>query len=230
VPEQRTGPLRRIEVIVVLAVIIGVFVYQVTLGPAEVAFAFEYGAIPTRLASAWASFREQGMSPEVLRALRTLVTANFLHADIKHIAMNGLFYWVFGNAVAQVAGRVLFPVIFLLAGCVAVVVHARVAAGSDIPMVGASGAIAGLEGAYFVFALRWRPPNVEVWPLAGPVAPTRLAFAALVFFALDTQALFGRVRDTVAYGAHVGGFLGGAFVALTIASLWKGPKRPASRV
>ena len=143
----------------------------------------------------------------MLAAALPLVTANFLHAGFMHLAMNMLFFWIFGNALSEAVGRVVFLALYVLGGMVAVLVYVRTNPTSEIPMVGASGAIAGLEGAYFVFAYRWELPHAHVWPLDGPVAPWRLALVALVGFFLDTTAFLesGARHDTVAYGAHVGG-------------------------
>jgi membrane associated rhomboid family serine protease len=88
-------------------------------------------------------------------------------------------------------------------------------------MVGASGAIAGLEGAYFTLVVRWEVPHATVWPLDGPVPAGRLALLAAINFVLDTGAFIGHSDQPVAYGAHVGGFLGGAFVAMVISTVWR---------
>jgi membrane associated rhomboid family serine protease len=221
--------IQSLEVIVVIAVTAAVFGYEQSLGPiSRMTFDETYGAVPTRMWDAWRAMREGGVSAEVLRAAAPLLTANFLHADVMHIAMNMLFLWVFGNVVRQVAGRTLFLVLYLLAGIVAVLVHVRTNPTSDVPMVGASGAIAGLEGAYFAFAFRWEVPHASVWPLEGPQPPWRLAIVALLNFFTDTTAFFGRARDSVAYGAHVGGFLGGAILAMIVASLWRPKWRGAT--
>jgi membrane associated rhomboid family serine protease len=183
-----------------------------------------YGAVPSMMWDAWTSFRESGMSRDVLERAMPLVTANWLHADIAHISANMLFLWIFANVVAETAGPALFLLIYMLSGMVAVLVYVRTNPESDIPMIGASGAIAGLEGAFFAFSFRWEIPNASVWPLDGPVPASRLALVALLNFGLDTSAFFGRSRENVAYGAHVGGFVGGALIAMTIASLYR-PKR-----
>jgi len=170
---------------------------------------------------AWRSFRENGLDRDVLRAALPLLTANFLHADGMHIGMNMVFFWIFGNVVSQVTGRAVFLALYLLGGIVAVLVHVRTNPGSDVPMIGASGAIAALEGAYFVFFYRWELPYATVWPLDGPQPPARLGLVALVSFALDSQAFFGHAHGGVAYGAHVGGFVGGGLLAMIVATVWR---------
>jgi membrane associated rhomboid family serine protease len=210
------------EVILLIAVNAAVFAYEQSLGPAaEMALVHRFAAVPAAMWDAFYALREHGLTRDVLVAAMPLVTANYLHADVAHIGMNMLFLWMFGNVVSQVAGRWLFLALYLLAGIIAVLVYVRTNPGSETPMVGASGAIAGLEGAYFVFVFRWELPPVRVWPLDGPVAPARLAFLAILNFAIDTHAFFGGLRNTTAYGAHVGGFVGGGLLAMTIATFWR---------
>ena len=213
----------RFEVVAVMVLTALVWGYDQSLGPVgSMLLSEKYGAVPVRMVDAWHTAREQGLSAVpggVLAAAMPLVTANYLHAGFMHLAMNMLFFWIFGNALSEAAGRVLFLLLYLLGGMVAVLVYVRTNPTSEVPMVGASGAIAALEGAYFVFAYRWELPHAHVWPLDGPVAPWRLGVVALIGFFLDTRAFFGRVHDSTAYGAHVGGFLGGALLAMVAAGV-----------
>jgi membrane associated rhomboid family serine protease len=212
----------RFEVVAVMVLTAAVWGYDQSLGPlGSLLLSEQYGAVPVRMVAAWHTLREQGWSPGLLAAALPLVTANYLHASFMHLAMNMLFFWIFGNALSEAVGRVLFLLLYLLGGMIAVLVYVRTNPTSEIPMVGASGAIAALEGAYFVFAYRWELPHAHVWPLDGPVAPWRLGVVALIGFFLDTQAFLGRVHDSTAYGAHVGGFLGGALLAMIVASAWR---------
>lgn len=217
---------QRIDVFVVLAVTVAVFAYQSSLSPlARDAFDDRFGAVPTTMWGAWHAFRDHGLDAAILRDALPLITANFLHADVMHIGMNMLFFWIFANIVSQVTGRAVFLALYLLGGMAAVLVFVRTNPAGEIPMVGASGAIAALEGAYFVFFFRWELPPATVWPLDGPQPPARLGIVALISFALDSQAFFGHAEGTVAYGAHVGGFVGGGLLAMIVASF----RRPTFR-
>lgn len=205
-----------------LVITVLVWGYDQSLGPAaSAAFDETWGAVPARMWAAWGALRQGGVDRDVLLAAVPLLSANFLHASFMHLAMNMLFFWVFGNALAEAVGRVLFPVVYLLAGIIAVLVYVRTNPNSEIPMVGASGAIAGLEGAYFVLVFRWELPHPRVWPIEGPIQPWVLGVVALVNFFMDSQAFFARVQGTTAYGAHVGGFVGGALLAMAITGLWR---------
>jgi membrane associated rhomboid family serine protease len=229
----RAGHFHRFEVVAVLVLTTLVWGYDQSLGPTRsMLFDERFGAVPLRMWDAWQAFREGGLSREVLEAALPLVTASFLHAGFAHLAMNMLFFWIFGNALSEAAGRATFLAIYLLGGVLAVAVYVRTNPGSELPMVGASGAIAALEGAYFAFAYRWELPHASVWPLDGPVAPWQLGLLALLNFFVDSRAFFGRVDDTTAYGAHVGGFIGGALLAMVVATFWRPEwrRRPGRQV
>jgi membrane associated rhomboid family serine protease len=215
------------EVIVLLAINVLAFAYQSSLDRmARAAFDDRFGAVPSVMWSAWRYLRAHGVERDVLLAGLPLVTANFLHADVMHIGMNMLFFWIFANVVSQVTGRALFVVLYLLAGVIAVLVFVRTNPEGEAPMVGASGAIAGLQGAYFVFFYRWELPPATVWPLDGPQPPARLGLVALVSFAIDSSAFFGHAQTQVAYGAHVGGFVGGGLLAMLLATFYRPRFRP----
>jgi len=219
-----------LDVALLLALTVAVFAYQSSLDLGQ-RWAFEerFAAVPSTMWDAWHAFRAGQLDRDVLLAALPLLTANFLHADFMHIGMNMVFFWIFGNVVSQVTGRAVFVGLYLLGGIIAVLVHVRTNPGSEVPMLGASGAIAALEGAYFVFFYRWELPYATVWPLDGPQPPARLGLVALVSFALDSSAFFGRAQGTVAYGAHVGGFVGGGLLAMVVATVWRPTfRRPAS--
>jgi membrane associated rhomboid family serine protease len=217
-------PRRRFQSFEVLAFIlinIIVFFHQEALTPINrIAFDDRYGAVPVLMGNAWSAFRESGLHRAELLAALPLVTANYLHADVGHIGGNMIFFWIFGSVLSRTVGRTLFILTYVLAGMIAVLVYVHTNPTSEAPMIGASGAIAGLEGAYFTFVLRWEVPHANVWPFAGPVPAMNLAFLAIVNFVLDTGAFVGHSAGHVAYGAHVGGFLGGALVAMVVASFW----------
>jgi membrane associated rhomboid family serine protease len=223
-PGNIGGMARRfqgLEVIAIILLTIAVFVHEASLGPIQrILFDERYGAVPSTMWEAWRNFQEVGLRHDVWVAALPLITANYLHASVEHIGGNMLFFWVFANVLSQAVGRVLLLVIYVLAGMVAVLVYVHASPTSDAPMIGASGAIAGLEGAYFTLVFRWDLPEVRVWPLSGAVAPARLAFLAVLNFILDTGSFLGHSQERIAFGAHVGGFLGGALLAMIIATVW----------
>ena len=90
---------------------------------------------------------------------------------------------------------------------------------SDIPIIGASGAVCGLEGVYLTLALRWPLRWPDVWPIAHPIPPLQLGLFAALGAALDIYSLTSGA-ERIAYGAHVGGFLSGLVIATVITQIF----------
>ncbi len=156
------------------------------------------------------------------------LTANFLHGGWEHLIGNMWFLWLAGFVLEDVWGRPLYAAFYLIAGAAALQIHAWTNAGSTIPTVGASGAVAALMGAFLV---RFPKMKIEmVWVLWFSIAkllrtgnPFRyLRFKASAYWLLPLwlvqEIFFGSVsgNDGVAHWAHVGGFVFGALVALAI--------------
>jgi len=138
----------------------------------------------------------------------------FLHGGLLHIASNMLYLFIFGDNVEDRLGHVRFLVFYLLCGIVAGITHIVVNANSDVPSIGASGAIAGVLAAY----LRLFPhAQVRTLIFIGPlVLVPRIAAAFLIIFWFATQFLsgimsLGATNETsgVAVWAHIGGFIAG---------------------
>jgi len=147
-----------------------------------------------------------------------IVSGMFLHASWLHVLGNMLFLWIFGNNVEDVMGRLRFLVFYLAAGFAAaltqtaVTLHFAGVGSASVPTVGASGAIAGVLGAYFVLL-----PHARVVTLLFgfiPVPISALVFLGLWFFFQLWEGGFSLVHPSagggVAFAAHVGGFVFGA--------------------
>ncbi len=150
----------------------------------------------------------------------TLFTSMFLHGGLLHLLGNMLFLWIYGDNVEHRLGGILFVVWYLVTGAAATLFHAAFASGSPVPLVGASGAISGVLGFYFM----WFPHNrvrvliflfffVRVF-----VFPARLVLGFYIVVSnilpfLVTQSQGG---GGVAHGAHIGGFLAGLAVAFVM--------------
>lgn len=142
--------------------------------------------------------------------LLTLFTSIFLHANILHILGNVLFLWVFGPRVEHTFGPWRFMIYYLLWGLCASITQIIVMPDSGVPMLGASGAIAGVMGSFFLLhpaarieaivpPLYWFPFNVPAWLLLG------MWFLLQIFF----------VQPGVANWAHAGGFLAGMLTVMS---------------
>ncbi len=151
----------------------------------------------------------------------TLFTAMFLHAGLLHLAGNMLFLWICGDNVEHRLGRIRFLAAYVGTGVAATLFHATLAGRSTLPLLGASGAIFGVAGIYFL----WFPRNrLRVWVMLFPFfmnvvrIPARpvLGFYVLVQDLLPFLTSLGARGGSVAHGAHIGGFVGGLLVAWLI--------------
>ncbi len=153
-----------------------------------------------------------------LHTWETLFTSQFIHAGWAHIIGNMLFLWVFGDNIEDVLGSVLYPIFYLGSGVIAAVAQAVVQGPSDIPAIGASGAIAGVLGAYIVL-YPWNRVSV-LFPVF--ILLTTIEIPALVVigwwfiqqFLYGFAALSETAAGGIAFWAHIGGFVGGAIMIL----------------
>ena len=142
-----------------------------------------------------------------------LLTYMFVHGSIWHLLGNMVFLFVFGDNVEDALGHVRFIVFYLLCGVIAAVVHSAVTVSPDVPLIGASGAIAGVIGAYVVLH-----PNVRVWVLFPvPVVsflPLRFSAAFVIGMWIMYQIASGILltAEATAWWAHVGGFFAGVLL------------------
>ena len=141
----------------------------------------------------------------------TLISYMFLHGDIFHIGGNMLFLWVFGDNVEDAMGHWRFLAFYLLCGIFAGLAHSWMAPDSGIPLIGASGAVAGIVAGYLMLH-----PKVTVWVLFLRIIPLKVsALLALgLWIAMNfAMALMPEVGP-VAWWAHVGGIVAGAVLVV----------------
>jgi membrane associated rhomboid family serine protease len=140
----------------------------------------------------------------------TLVTSQFLHGDWLHLIFNMLFLWVFGNNIEDRLGRIRFLPFYLLCGAIAGVAQSAADGDSPVPLIGASGAISGVLGAYLVLY-----PRIRVWSIVLPLFFLPFRLPAWVWLAIYLVLQIIYLGDSagggdVAYLAHIGGFVAGA--------------------
>jgi membrane associated rhomboid family serine protease len=144
----------------------------------------------------------------------TYITYMFLHGDIWHLAGNMLFLWVFGDNVEDALGHVRFLVFYLLCGIAGAFLHGVIAPDSQAPLIGASGAIAGIVAAYVMLH-----PRVRLWVLVFMRIPLPLpAWIAIALwigfqFVMFLASLAAN-EDQISWAAHVGGIIAGAVLVL----------------
>ena len=205
-----------------------VFLYELSLSTIDVGRFFQdWGVIPVQLVD-WLE------SPSVVEEPSTVVTSMFIHGGWLHLIGNMLFLWVFGDNVEDAMGHVRYLVFYLLAGLAATTLQVFIDQESFIPMVGASGAIAGVLGAYLV--LYPRATVSVVIPLLWFFGAFPVPAAFLIIFWFLLQLLSGvaslgaaaGVTEGIAFWAHVGGFIAG--VVLVGAFRHQKPRRRSPTV
>jgi len=210
IPYKDLVPSRRFPFMTVLLIAINVlvFLYQVVLPePVATRFVYQYAVIPLEFRLGHNAEISPGIPPFL-----SIFTAMFLHGGWLHLIGNMLYLWIFGDNVEEVLGPFRFPIFYLLCGVVASLVQIYSNFRSDIPALGASGAIAGILAAY----IRLYPKaKVAVlvpvfYFLRSVILPAWLVLG-LWFLIQILEAHMLPVKDTggVAYFAHIGGFVAG---------------------
>ena len=234
IPLRDANPTRRFP-IVTIALIVACFAawaYELGLlatGPDALdAFITHWGVVPSDVSSAL------GGGDVAAMAVATLFTSQFLHGGWLHILGNMLYLWIFGNNVEDWLGRFRFVLFYLAGGAVAALTQVAITPTSDIPTIGASGAIAAVLGAYLVLFPRARITTLVFlgffYQLINVPALVVLAFW-FVLQLIDGLASLGvtEVTGGVAVFAHIGGFLFGVVIALGVRAIRAGRARPADR-
>ena len=185
-----------------------VFVWQQSLGEQGIVqVATSAGVIPvTILGGAKLPAELAWMPPEV-----TLLTYMFLHGDWWHLIGNMLFLWVFGDNIEDAMGPIRFLIFYLLCGVAAGLAHVYANVGSEVPLIGASGATAGIVGAYLMLY-----PRVKMWSLAFMRIPLKLPAWVIIGAWIGTQIFFivSGIQDGTAWWAHIGGFAAGVLLVV----------------
>lgn len=205
-----------IVTIFIITVNIAVFIYQMMQGNAQ-AFAYRFGAIPWEIVhfQELPDLKTEFRSP--IPNILTLITSMFLHGGILHIVGNMLYLGIFGDNVEALTGHVRFLWFYIICGIAAALTHIAFSQNSVLPMVGASGAISGVLGAYFI-----RFPRAKVHMLFFFIIIIRVirvpAFAMLgIWFLLQLFSSFtdhNTAEGGVAWFAHIGGFIAGMILIL----------------
>jgi membrane associated rhomboid family serine protease len=195
-----------------------VFLYEISLGAPQLESFFRaWAVVPRELTASLEGQLVVAGPPELL----TLVTSQFLHGGFLHVAGNMLYLWIFGNNVEDRMGHTRFLIFYLLCGVLASLAQWFFSSGSDIPSLGASGAIAGVMGAYIL-----KFPQAKILtliPLGFFITTFRVPALFFLGFWFVQQALYGVASldaptnigmesGGVAYWAHAGGFVVGALL------------------
>ena len=234
IPLRDDNPTRRVPVLTVLLILANVGIYflvqpqGMAASESEAArFSFQYAAIPCEIitgeplsedelptTATQADNCQPGGTPVFAdkQVWLAVLFSMFFHGSLLHLGGNMLFLWVFGNNIEDHLGAARYLVFYLVAGIVATGAHVAIQPDSTIPLVGASGAVAGVMGAYLVWF-----PNAPIL--------TAFFFFIILFREISAKWLLGfwfvsqffvNPNAGVAWMAHVGGFLFGVAVGLLV--------------
>jgi membrane associated rhomboid family serine protease len=227
IPLRDDNPTLRLAVLTIGLIVLNalVFLYQLTLSGGvdavtfteDFAFACEFGVVPEHIVNDPAG----AANPCVHESLAhpgwvSLISHQFLHGEWLHLGGNMLFLWIFANNIEDRLGRIRFLPFYLLCGAIAAGGQILVDPSSEIPLIGASGAISGMLGAYLVLYPRKKILTlVYVFPLNIPAWAWLGIYFGMQFLLLGGSATAG--GGGVAYMAHIAGFIAGAALILPFA-------------
>jgi membrane associated rhomboid family serine protease len=206
IPIRDDNPVRGIPVATILTILacMAVYLWQISLPPQSKQAAITLlGFMPALLFGHGSIEGDPWVSPA-----GSIFTAMFLHGGFFHLAGNMLYLWIFGDNVEDRMGRGRFVAFYLICGAIAALTQALPDTRSTVPMIGASGAVSGVLGAYVVLYPR---ANVLVaMPFLLARVPALIVLGLWFVGQLVSSMLAEPGAGGVAFMAHVGGFIGGA--------------------
>jgi len=220
IPLKDNVPTRTFPIITITLVLVNILVFLWSLMLADglgQRVVHTYALIPKELLVA------ATVSPALLPYnILTIFTSMFLHGGILHLGGNMLYLWIFGNNVEDAVGHSRFILFYLFSGVAAALVQCSVDPGSTVPMIGASGAVSGILGAYLLLYPRAKVKTlIFIFVFITTIDIPAMVLLSLWFF---VQIIFSHGQG-VAWFAHIGGFL---FGLVTIKLFTRGMRpRPA---
>jgi membrane associated rhomboid family serine protease len=220
IPLKDENPIRITPYITYILIAINVltFGYELSLNPSQLNLFFHvFALVPQELTASFGGVVVGQDVPEFL----TLISSQFLHASFAHIAFNMLFLWIFGNNIEEKLGKINYLIFYLGCGVLAALSQWFFSAMSDVPSLGASGAIAGVMGAYI---LKFPQAKIVTLVPLGFLFPIfripAIYFLGFWFLeqalngiaSLEVPTSVGMENGGVAYWAHAGGFIFGAIL------------------
>lgn len=190
-----------------IAICVVVFLWQLSLGQAGNAAIYGFGMIPARL---FGGAELSAAIPQVSPPL-TVITSMFMHGGFLHLGGNMLYLWIFGDNVEDSMGHFRFLVFYIVCGAIAALAQAGVDPTSTIPLIGASGAISGVLGAYILLHPRAMVRTLVILVVFITIINVPAVIVLGIWFVM--QFLSAAATPTgaggVAFWAHVGGFVAG---------------------
>lgn len=210
IPIKDENPTETFPFVTIFLIVVNIliFLWEKSLSPFALEVVFrEFGLVPAKI---W------GLIESVIPPFVSLFTCMFLHAGFFHLAGNMLYLWIFGNNVEDKLGHLRFLMFYLMCGIAATFFHSVIYPKSVVPLVGASGAISGVLGAYLIeFPMARIVTLVFIFFFITTVKVPAFLFIGLWFFMQYIQgltALAGGIPTGVAWFAHIGGFITGIII------------------
>lgn len=221
IPFKDDNPTRLFPFLTIAFIAVNTVIYflQIFAAPNPVRTAFAYGAIP--------HFLLTFTTVQPIHPFLTVFTSMFMHGSLLHLISNMLYLWIFGNNIEDRLGHVRFIIFYTLCGLAAAYSHAITSPSSTVPMIGASGAVSGILGAYVLLFPRAKVHTLIF--LGFFVQVVRLPAVFVIGFWIVIQFINGMVSKGVAshggiaWFAHIGGFIAGiAMIRLFMVKRKKG--------
>ncbi len=209
IPIRDDNPTHSVPIITYLLIALNiiVFVFQTMLGSSNEQFIYQFALIPAEVITTLS-----------LGSIFNIFTSMFMHAGFAHLGGNMLYLWIFGDNVEDRLGSGRFFFFYILGGTIASLTHIISNPGSQIPTVGASGAIAAVLGAYLVLFPRQKV--LTLIPLGFWLRMTMLPASIVLggWFLLQLLQVMLSMGDPsigdIAFWAHIGGFVSGVLLGL----------------
>lgn len=223
-PTRDLNPTSRLPIITyaLIGINVLVFLWEMTLTPEQLEQAFrQLAVVPANLSGA----------PLAVENILDIIRSMFLHGGYDHIIGNMLYLWLFGDNIEDRFGVLLYLVLYFVSGFVAAGLQTIIDPGSTIPMVGASGAIAGVLGAYLVLFPGVRVQGIMPLGRVSQMATMPAWIVLGLWFVLQLVDGFASLGAASQYGggvaffAHIGGFIAGVVLAFVFMALVPQPPR-----
>ncbi len=213
IPLKDENPTSRFPIVTVLFITLNVVVFFLQLvSPEGLQFyVYKMGTIPyeiTHFKSITLQVVQTAEQIPRLNPVLTLIVSMFMHGGFLHLLFNMLYLWIFGNNIEDFLGPFRFILFYLFTGVGASLAHIIFNANSEVPMIGASGAIAGVLGAYLILYPRARVMTFMFLFFFIRIVPIPASFVLGFWFFMQLLNVFGAGQaGGVAWFAHIGGFL-----------------------
>jgi len=216
IPLRVDNPSGRFPFVTSLIILLNsaVFIYQFSLGQGEQDFIWKYAVVARTLTTFIPAHPASILFPPL-----TLITSQFLHGGLIHILFNMLFLWVFGDNIEARLGFIKFVMFYLVCGIASGIIQVITFPNAALPLIGASGAIAGVMGAYFLkFPRTGVQTLIIIFFFIRVVRIPAIVFLGiwLIFQIVAGAPSLGIDDGGIAYFAHIGGF----FCGMILFKIW----------